>query len=133
MRVNSKLTVLSLLLLSFTNAISQFAGQGKKLDSLIKNLDRYPNPDTLRLNALIAVLEQSVANAAPYKAEKYYSETMALARKFKQQVRIANCYHFMGRLNISKKNYDTALIWFDSAIGAYQLHTDPRKRDWGIA
>lgn len=133
MKISCTLTALLLLLFAHKTANAQFAGGGKKLDSLIKNLEHFSHQDTFRLNALEAILEQAVANAAPYKAEKYYAEAMALAKKFNQPVRIANCYHFMGWLYNSKKKYDTALIWLDSAILAYKQCPDSIKRDWGIA
>src|SRR5687768_8663554 len=124
----SKYLLIVFVLLS-TVIHAQFAGQGKVLDSLIKNLDNFPKPDTFRLNALFAVLDQSVRNAAPYKAEKYYPEAMVLARKFENKSRISNVYHFLGRLHNSKKNHNTALLYLDSAMVFLKDVEDIQKRE----
>jgi signal transduction histidine kinase len=130
--VRSKLSLILLLLIS-TGIRAQYAGQGKVLDSLIKNLDNYPKPDTFRLNALFAVLDQSVRNAAPYKAEKYYPEAMQLARKFDNKLRISNVYHFLGRLYNTKKDHKAALLYLDSAMLIHQQVEDGPKKEAGFA
>lgn len=127
-----KLLFITLMQLSVLVSVAQYAGQGKLFDSLIKNINQYPNADTLRLNALIKVLEQAVANATPSKAEVYWAEALILAKKFKDPLSIANCYHFAGFLSTAKKNYDKALLYLDSAIFVFRGMTDTVKRLSGI-
>ncbi len=128
----SKILLVAFVLFT-TEMQAQYAGQGKLLDSLIINLDKFPNADTFRLNALFAVLDQSVRNAAPYKAEKYYPEAMMLARKFNIKSRISNVYHFQARLYNSKKEHQAALLYLDTAMVILRETDDVEKREAGLA
>jgi signal transduction histidine kinase len=110
----------------------QYAGQGKVLDSLISDLNNFPAPDTFRLNALMAVLNKSVLNATPQKAEKYYPEAQSLAKKLKECTETGRCYQFAGMLHSGKKEYEIALVYYDSAINAYS-QCDTFEKEKGIA
>lgn len=116
-----KITVLIILL---NVSCSLLAAQTPEIDSLIQNLDNYPNDDSVRAQLLLDVAVK-LRRIDPARAKEYYEKSFQSARKANVggiQIRANNglaiCYGMMG-------DYPEAIQTFHETIKLATRYNDP--------
>ena len=85
-------------------------------DSLVKELDRHPLPDTTRALALMNVLESAVFLSEKKEVMPYWQAAIQLSRQFHFRKVLAECLEWKGSYYKSAQQADSALTYLDSAI-----------------
>ncbi len=126
MACHLKILLYFLLLFASFKCYTQNIGESnlKKIDEAIKELERYPKPDTARLSRLIKVIDMPMFKAGKEKVMSYYFEAKELSKKVDSKKGIAYCYYFIGSYEKSKMNYTIALQHLDSMTTITQNSSD---------
>jgi two-component system, NarL family, sensor kinase len=122
MRIRLQLTnLLGIILLLWTNTLTAQPDFYQKAfihdrDSLIKELAKYPNPDTARALALVNILDAATFLSQKRQVMPYYQEAAHLSRQLKFNKAEAIYLEWMGGFYKSQRKADSALIYLDSSI-----------------
>ncbi|HMH22814.1 MAG TPA: sensor histidine kinase [Puia sp.] len=85
-------------------------------DSLVKELNKHPLPDTARAVALMNVFESAVFLSERKEVLPYWAEAVQLSRKLNFRKVMATCLVWKGSFYKSERRTDSALLCLDSAI-----------------
>lgn len=87
-----------------------------KRDSALRNLQKYPNPDTARAMALADLFDCATFLNQKRQLMPYYQEAIALSRKLHFKKGEAICHLWLGGYYKSQQKTDSAILYLDSAI-----------------
>jgi len=85
-------------------------------DSLLKELNKQPQPDTARALALMKIFESAVFLSERKEVLPYWAEAVQLSRKLNFRKVMAGCLVWRGGFYKSERRTDSALLFLDSAI-----------------
>jgi two-component system, NarL family, sensor kinase len=85
-------------------------------DSLVKELAKHPQPDTVRVDALIRVIDCAIFFSQRKQLLPYWQEALQLSRHLKYRQGEADCLEWRGSYYKSAQKNDSANIYLDSAI-----------------
>jgi tetratricopeptide (TPR) repeat protein len=109
-----------ILLPVFFSFITQLCcAQQKKLDSLLNELKKHTQEDTVRLNLLNAV-SFSYGSINPEEGLKRSDESIQLAQKLKSMVKLGQAFHSKAYNYMSTGQYDTSLKTFEKAVKIFE-------------
>lgn len=127
---NKGTTVLAvaLLVLLTCPAMSQpgFYNYKEKKAAALAELKKFPNPDTARVNALIAVISTATFLKERQETMPYRLEALALSRKLNFNRGLAISYISLGHYYKSASNASESIKYYDSSLGVIEGTKDPR-------
>lgn len=97
-------------------------------DSLVKELAKHPEKDTVRVNTLISILDCAIFSSQRRQVLPYWQEAIMLSRKLKDKKAEADCLSWRGSFYKSAQQTDSAFLYFDSAIALAGNAIDPWMR-----
>ena len=109
-----------ILLPVFFSFITQLCfSQQKKLDSLLNELNKHPQEDTVRLNLLNAV-SFSYGSVNPQEGLIRSEEAIRLAQKLKNMIKLGQAFHSKACNYMSMGQYDSSLKIFEKAVKIFE-------------
>lgn len=112
---------LAFALIMWTNPLTAQPDIYKKIfkhqkDSLVKELNKYPAPDTSRVMALINILDYATFLFEKREVMPYWKEALRLSRTLAYKRGEAVCLNWIGGFYKSEHKTDSALLYLDSSI-----------------
>lgn len=84
-------------------------------EKYIKELDKYPNPDTNRAKTLYMITDKCTFLKHRKEVMPYFKESFALSKKLHYNKCLAKCYYWLGLYHKGAVEYEQAHLYFDSA------------------
>ena len=116
-------------LLLYGTAVAQMDFYNKQFlhakDSLLKELNKHPLPDTVRAAALMHVLDCAAFLSQKKQLLPWWEEAVQLSRKIKDKKTEVGCLVWKGSYYKSAQKNDSAILYLDSAIQLTGNATDP--------
>ncbi|MEP6747870.1 MAG: ATP-binding protein [Bacteroidota bacterium] len=93
-----------------------FGGFEKRKAKAVAALSNFPDQNTARVEALVAVINTAAFVKQQQSIMSYFEEAMSLSRKINYETGLAECYRFLGNFYKSSLHPAEAQLYFDSVL-----------------
>lgn len=103
-------------------------------DSAVRELQKYPSPDTVRAKALMDIMDYAIFLSEKKTVLPYWREAITLSRRLHFRKGEAICLEWMGSFYKSAMRNDSAIAYLDSALLIIGPDSDAyMRRTWAFA